>query len=192
MNHDAEETVDQQIVRALATAYRQQGYHQVGVPASYLLTVVGRREQLTAALGDLLTDGTVVAAGAHEVALHPSARVALLGRPVLEKWLDVVSRESGAKAHLYREGIQSELQELVTWAVDAEEAPAELIERAAELAGVLATTTLDPRAITIVATHGGTPRGRLKALAHTRPRSVDLDELRDHLRHTASTVHPTR
>jgi len=41
-----------------------------------------------------------------------------------------------------------------------------------------------------VATHGGTPRSRLEALAAVRPRTLAMERLRDHLRNTVSTAHP--
>lgn len=185
------QSATQQIVKALATAYQRQGYHAVAVPASALLTVVDSRAELEPALAGLLDDGGVVPVGTNGVALHPSARAALLTRNVLERWLDRVSRESGPKYELYRDGIAGELAELVAWATNAAATlPPDLVQRCAELAGVLATAELDPRAVDIVSTHGGTPRTRLAALALVRPRSLPLDRLRDHLRHNVSSAYP--
>jgi len=183
-------TATEKIVNALASAYQRQGYHQVAVPASALLTVVPSREALEEGLATLLDDGGLVPVGTNGVALHPSARTALLTRRVLEKWLDTVSRDAGPKASVYRDGIAAELSHLVAWAANNSALPDDLVQRAAELAGVLVTHELEPDAMSIVASHGGTPRGRLAALASVRSRSIALDRLRDHLRHTVSTAHP--
>lgn len=177
------------IVAALADAYRRQGYHQVAVPASLLLGLVSDRQELESTLARLLDDGGVVPVGNNGVALHPNARIALLGRGVLEKWLSSIKRESETKAVLYHDGIARELATLVSWGSNAA-LPDDLTQRAAELAGVLATFELDPRAIDVVATHGGTPRSRLTALASLRPRSLPVTRLRDHLRHTVSSAYP--
>jgi hypothetical protein len=180
------------IVDVLATAYRRQGYHQAALPASTLLAVTASRGELETALATLLDDGAIVPVGTNGVALHPGARAALLTRRVLQTWHDTLSREAGAKAALHREGLTAELTNLVAWAASDVELPDDLTQRAAELAGVLATPDLDPRAIDVVASHGGTPRGRLAALAALRPRTVAVDRLRDHLRNTVSSAFPTR
>jgi hypothetical protein len=93
---------------------------------------------------------------------------------------------------LFRDAIATELRDLTTWA-SAAILPEELAQRAAELAGVLATRDLDPRAMDVVARHGGTPRSRLAALSAATPRSCPtLEELLDLLRYTVSTVYPAR
>jgi len=187
------ETIEQDptavIVGALADSYRRTGYHQVAVPAAALLGVVGSREVLEPALARLLDGGDVVAVGGNGVALAPGARAALLSRGVLTGWLSSISRETGTRLALYRDAVARELTTLVDWAVTVGP-PADLTQRAAELAGVLATVELDPRAIEVVATHGGTPRSRLEALAAVRPRTLAMERLRDHLRNTVSTAHP--
>ena len=189
MNRASEGTATQKIVGALASAYQRQGYHHVAVPASALLSVTGSREELEPALAQLLDDGGLVPVGTNGIALHPSARAALLNRSVLEIWHDKISREKGPTVALYLDGIAGELAALVGWALNSP-LPDDLTQRAAELAGVLATVDLDPHAIEVVATHGGTARGRLTALAALRPRTVAVERLRDHLRHTVSSAYP--
>jgi hypothetical protein len=190
MSDAGEGTAIQRIVRTLAATYQRQGYHQIAVPASALLSAAGTLPELETALATLLDDGGVMPVGSNGVALHPSARVALLNRTVLEKWHQKVSLETGPKLTLYRDGIAAELATLVAWASGVQ-LPDDLTVRAAGLAGVLATIDLDPRALDIVATHGGTARGRLAALAAMRPRSIGTDRLRDHLRHNVSSAYPS-
>jgi len=189
MSDESGGTATQRIVSALASAYQRQGYHHVAVPASALLSVTESREELEPALAALLDDGGLVPVGTNGIALHPSARTALLHRAVLETWLDKATREKGPTAALYLDGIASELSTLVVWALGSS-LPEDLAQRAAELAGVLATTDLAPSAMDVVATHGGTARGRLAALAALKPRSIAVERLRDHLRHTVSSAYP--
>jgi hypothetical protein len=185
----SEPTVVQRIVRALAATYQRQGFHQVAVPAAALMGIAGTREVLEEALAELLDESGVVPVGTNGVALHPSARVALLTRGVIGQWLSRAARETGPLNAVYRDGIAVELSTLVAWALNVAP-PDDLTQRAAELAGVLATVELDPRAMEVVATHGGTPHSRLAALAAVKPRSLPLDRLRDHLRHTVSSAYP--
>lgn len=175
------------IVQALTNAYQRHGFQQVGVPAGALLTVVGSREALERALAGLLEEGVVVPYGNAEIALHPSARIALLGRGVLRGWIDRADREPVPVAGMLRDGISRELADLTRWAAGAD-LPDDLTQRAAELAGVLATG-LDIAAMEVVATHGGTPRSRLGSLATARPGSITIERLRVHLRHNVSTLY---
>ena len=179
-----------QIIKAVAATYQRQGFHQIALPAAELISVAGSRQQLEPALAALLDDGGLVPVGTNGVTLHPNARAALLTQAVLTAWHDRIGREPLPKQSLYRDGICRELATLVAWVRNAADAPPVLRQRAAELAGVLATDELDPRAMQIVASHGGTPASRLEALASLRPRSTPLDRLRSHLRHTVSSAYP--
>ena len=189
MTDAAEPTIPRHIITALAEMYQKHGYRQIAVPARTLLSIVGRQE-LEQALASLLDAGDVLPIGNNGVALHPSARMALLNRAVLTQWMDKVSRETGHTFGLYRDGIARELQELTSWALTTT-LPPELAQRAAELAGVLVTRGLDPRAMDVVAVHGGTPYTRLAALAATPVGSCSsVDELLHLLRHAVSTIFP--
>jgi len=183
-------TATQQIVASLAGAYQKHGYTGVGVPAASLLSVVPR-EELEHALAALLDAEGLVPLG---VALHPSARTALLTRPVLDQWTDKVSRETGHVRDLHRDTIAAELRALTGWAAGVPGLPDELVQRAAELAGVLATHGLDPRSMEVVSRHGGTARARLAALVAAAPGScAGPDQLVALLRNAVSTtMYPAR
>jgi hypothetical protein len=181
-------SIADQIITTLALRYQRGGYQQIAVPARAFLSLAAR-EDLELALADLLDDGHLVPVGTNGVALHPSARLALLSRAVFDQWVDKVSRETGHTFGMHRDAIAAELGVLTAWASSAN-LPDDLAQRAAELAGVLATRELDPRAMDVVARHGGTPHGRLAALSGTTPRSCEtLDQLLTHLRHAVSTVY---
>ncbi|HEY6796320.1 MAG TPA: hypothetical protein VI248_16715 [Kineosporiaceae bacterium] len=175
------------IVQAMVDAYRRRGYHQVNFPASALLVAVDALDRLEGALATLLDARHLVPAGTSEVALHPSARLALLSRSVLARWFEAFSQEGPTSRARYTERVTSELTMLVRWACDTAGAPDELLQRAAELAGVLATVDLDPAAFEVVGKVGGTPRARLEALATVPARSLDLDGLLVRLRRNVST-----
>ncbi|HEX2809107.1 MAG TPA: hypothetical protein VHN80_23330, partial [Kineosporiaceae bacterium] len=177
-----------QIITTLADRYQRHGYRQVAVPAGAFLSMAGR-EELEHALAELLDDGHLVAFGTNGVSLHPSARLALLSRTVLDQWLEKVSRDTGHTFGMHRDAIAAELRTLTGWA-SAATLPDELAQRAAELAGVSATREMDPRAMDLVARHGGTPQSRLAALAAMPPGScATVDQLLTHLRHSVSTVY---
>jgi hypothetical protein len=176
-----------EIVRAMVDAYRRRGYHQIAFPASALLAFTGSLERLEQALAALLDVRHLVPAGMSQVSLHPSARTALLSQSVLARWLDAFSLESPQRIAMYRDRVTAELATLVSWAAGATAVPDDLTQRAAALAGTLATRELDPQAFELVNAHGGTPRGRLTALATVPPRSLDLNGLRLHLRHAVSS-----
>jgi hypothetical protein len=187
MTDVAEPTTSRQIISALAEMYSRHGFRQLAVPARTLLGL-GDRRQLESALAALLDSGDIVPIGNNGVALHPSARIALLSRAVLGQWMDKLSRETGHTLGLYRDAITTELRDLVAWA-SRTTLPPELAERAAELAGVLATRDLDPRAMDIVSRHGGTPYTRLAALATAAPGSCpSLDQLMLLMRNAVSTI----
>ena len=180
-----------QIIKPLAEVYQRSGYRQIAVPARTLLSLVDRVE-LEHALAELLDVGEVIPVGTNGIALHPGARIALLSRQVLENWIEKVSRESGHTLGLYRDAIAKELRELTTWA-SAATLPTELARRAAELAGVVATADMDPRAMDVVARHGGTAQGQLAALTSVAPAScTSLDQLLLLLRNTVSTIFPAQ
>jgi hypothetical protein len=186
-------TATQQIVTALVSAYQRHGYTGVAVPAGSLLSVVPR-EQLEQALAAMLDAEALVPLGANGIALHPSARTALLTRQVLDQWTDKVSRETGHVRDLYRDTIAAELRALSVWAAGAPALPDELVQRAAELAGVAATHGLDPRSMEVVSRHGGTARARLAALVAVAPGScAGPDQLLALLRNSVSTtMYPSR
>jgi hypothetical protein len=188
MTDTAVPTVTQQIVTAVAGGYQRHGYQGVAVPAGSLLSTAAR-EDLEHALADLLDAEILVPVGTNGVALHPSARMALLTRGVLEQWMDKVSRATGHAQDMYREGIGAELRALIGWATGTV-LPDDLALRAAELAGVLATCDLDPRAMDVVARHGGTAQSRLAALAAVAPGScAGPEQLLTLMRHAVSTVY---
>jgi hypothetical protein len=178
------------VLAAMIDAYRRRGYHQTAFPASELLVAVNPLERLEPALGALLNARHIVPAGNSMIALHPSARTALLSRSVLVRWLEAFAQEGPQLIGMYRDRIAGELATLVSWAADTAQIPHELIQRAAELAGVLATTGLDPGAFDLVGAHGGTPRSRLAALTPVPPRSLDLEGLRRRLRQAVSSQYP--
>jgi hypothetical protein len=177
----------ERIVQALVNAYQRHGFQQVSVPAAALLTVVESREELESALGVLLDEGTLVPMGNAEIALAPEARIALLGRSTLGSWIDRATREPVPAGLIYRENIIRELSDLTRWALAAT-LPDDLTQRAAELAGVLATD-LHLGALDVVAAHGGHPRSRLATLTAARRGSITVEGLRNHLRHNVSTLH---
>jgi hypothetical protein len=181
-------TLTRQIITTLAERYQRHGYQQAAVPARAFLSMAAQ-EVLEHALADLLDDGHLVAVGTNGVALHPSARLALLSRSVLDQWVERVARETGHTFGMHRDAIAAELRTLTLWALSAA-LPDELAQRAAELAGVAATGDLDPRAMDLVARHGGTPQSRLAALATMPPGScATVEQLLTHLRHAVSTVY---
>jgi hypothetical protein len=178
-----------QIIDALARSYQRQGYRGVAIPAGALYSVVDR-DQVEQALGQLLDSGDLVAVGTTGVSLHPSARTALLSKAVLVSWLKVVARETGHTQGLYRDTVAAELRTLTTWAASAP-LPDDLTQRAAELAGVLATQGLDPEAMDVVGRHGGTPRSRLLHLVGVPPGScAGIDQVLVHLRNSVSSAYP--
>jgi hypothetical protein len=82
---------------------------------------------------------------------------------------------------------QAQLESLVA---TGRELPPELTQRAAELAGVLATSSLDPEAMTVVASSGGTPTRQLRELlALGEGRCSTLKELRTEISRFVSTIH---
>jgi hypothetical protein len=179
----------QQIVTALARKYQRSGYQGVAIPAGALFSVVAR-DQVERALAEMLTAEELVPVGTTGIALHPSARAALLSRPVIGQWLAAVAREKGHTQGLYRDTIIAELRTLVGWAASAG-LPDDLAQRAAELAGVLATRELDPTAMDVVARHGGTPSGRLAALAAVAPGScAGVEQVLVLLRNSVSSAYP--
>ena len=88
MTDAAAPTVPRQIIAVLVDRYQRYGYQQVAIPARTLLSLVDR-EDLEPALASLLDAQELVPVGTNGVALHPSARIALLSRAVLDRWLDL-------------------------------------------------------------------------------------------------------
>jgi hypothetical protein len=170
----------EEVLRIATTIYRRRGPAQVGLPL--------------AAFGDgaaqaraLLESGELEP---HErgVALAPSVRLALAGPSVLAEWLDEARAITGPTARPALDAIRGELRTITRWAC-GKDLPDQLTQRAAELAGVLATSTLDPEAMAVVAASGGEPRRRLLQLcALPEGGCQTLKELRTEISRFVSTI----
>ena len=169
----------EEIIRIAATAYRRRAL--VGLP---LATFGDAAEQALA-----LVDSGEMERHERGVALAPSVRLALAGQPVLSGWLDDARQLPSQLAAAALEAIREELRLITRWAA-VRELPPELTQRAAELAGVLATNSLDPQAMTVVASSGGAPARQLRELlALGEGRCSTLKELRTEISRFVSTIH---
>ncbi len=151
------------IVQTMIEIYRERGPMHRAVPASTFLATRDEPD-LELQLAGLLEAGTVVPFGRGQVALAPELRLSLLGRGALSHWLQGIELVQGEDiSGLLREAIRIELRALTQWAATAQ-LPPDLVQCAAELAGVLASTTLDPSFMHAVVGLPGTARDRLARL----------------------------
>ncbi|WP_143448862.1 hypothetical protein [Kineosporia sp. A_224] len=154
-------TVD--VLAVMADAYREGGpWDPQVVVRDFLLTIP--RHHVEQQLAALLDDGTVSPGDPGKVRLTLRTRVSLFSRPMLMGWLHTAHRRPpGGHELAALVAIRSELREVCSYCLVAPEEDG-LAQRAVEIAAVLATVDLDPRAMDVAAGLPGTARSQVASL----------------------------
>ncbi len=151
------------MLSVVADVYRERGPLQQQVPVRSFLEAM-RQCDVEEQLGVLLEAGALVPGSGGTIALAARLRLPLVTRTVLSAWVDEAVAAPAPVEALLRAAIRAELRELVRYARTTT-VQASVGQRAAELAGVLAMSDLDPRAMDVIAGLAGTVRSRHEDLA---------------------------
>ncbi len=179
--------VDNQILERIAQVYRRGGPVHARVPARSFLDTLSQ-EQLTLELGTLLDDGTLLACAGGTVMLSAGLRASTLTRPVLTGWVEEAWSSALPVRELLLAAIRTELTELVAHCSTAA-ATEPMLQRGAELMGVLTMSDLNPEAVNVIAGLNYPPRAVMKDLSAVAPGSCrTVNDLRAVVRRDVVTT----
>ncbi len=161
------------ILERVVDVYRRRGPMDQRVPARSFLDSMSR-EELAVELGALLDDGSLLAGIEGTVMLGPGLRASILAAPVLTNWVEAAWLAAPHARDQLLTGIRAELTELVVHCTTPAATTA-MLQRAAELSGVLAMVDLNPGAIEVIAQIDRPPRvivEHLRVMARGRCHTV--------------------
>jgi hypothetical protein len=169
------------ILERVVDVYRRRGPMDQRVAARSFLESMSR-EDLAVELGALLDDGSLLASTEGTVMLGPGLRASILAAPVLTNWVEAAWLAAPHARDAMLTGIRAELNDLVVHCM-MPGATTAMLQRAAELSGVLAMVDLNPAAIDLVAQLDHPPRVVVEHLrVMSRGRCHTLTDLLAHLR----------
>ncbi len=169
------------ILERVVDVYRRRGPLDQRVPARSFLESMSR-EELAVELGALLDDGSLLAGAEGTVMLGPGLRASILAGPVLTNWVEAAWLSAPHARDALLTGIRAELTTLVAHCVTPTATPA-MLQRAAELSGVLAMVDLNPAALDVITQLDHPPRAVVEHLrVMSRGRCHSVTDLLAHLR----------
>jgi len=144
------------ILERVVDVYRRRGPMDQRVPVRSFLDSMSR-DDLAVELGALLDDGSLLAGTEGTVMLGPGLRASILAGPVLTNWVEAAWLAAPHARDAMLTGIRSELNDLVVHCTTPSATTA-MLQRAAELSGVLAMVDLNPGALDVIAQLDRPPR----------------------------------